>query len=92
MDEAELDRHHDDDAEPDRIEAELMMTGKMIGTVRRIMASSSMRHPSTRYIDHHQRQHAVRPDGSPIRNSVTFCGVCVIGEEVAEQDRADQRS
>ena len=26
------------------------MTGKMIGTVRMIMASASMRHPSTRYI------------------------------------------
>ena len=50
VDEPELDRHHDDDAEPDRVEAELLDDRKMIGTVRMIMASASMRHPSTRYI------------------------------------------
>jgi hypothetical protein len=47
MNQPEFDRHHDDDAEPDRIEAELVITGKMIGTVRMIIAIASIRQPST---------------------------------------------
>ena len=50
VDQAQFDRHDDDDAEPDRIETERAITGKMIGTVRMIIAIASIRQPSTRYI------------------------------------------
>ena len=55
-----------------------MMTGNTIGTVRMIMASASIRQPSTRYISMISARTPYLPMPSPVRNAVTFCGVCVM--------------
>src|SRR5689334_22599916 len=65
MDEAELDRHHDDDAEPDRIEAEMHDDGE---DDRHREADHRHRiHQAAEYEIHHhdQCQHAVGPEPKP---------------------------
>src|SRR5882762_6520710 len=53
-------------------------TGKMIGTVRMIIAIASIRQPSTRYITMMTASTPYLPMPRPVRNAVSFCGVCVM--------------
>ena len=46
-DQADLDHHHDEDAEPDRVEPRWTISGKNTGTVSRIIDSSSIAVPSS---------------------------------------------
>ena len=55
-----------------------VITGKMMGMVRMIIAIASIRQPSSRYISMMSASTPYFPNPSAVRNSVTFCGVCVM--------------
>src|SRR6185503_7080897 len=73
MDEAEFDRHHDDDAEPDRIESKLFDHGK-----------------DDRDGEDDHGEHAVAPEPEPGEKLRHFLRRLGDGQEIAEQDGADQ--
>src|SRR5882672_12478760 len=90
MDEPELDRHHDDDAEPDRIEAELLDDGK--DDWHREDDHGERIHQASQYEihEHDERQHAVTSETQPGEEQRHLLRRLGDGEEIAEQQRADQ--
>jgi thymidylate synthase ThyX len=55
-----------------------------------IIAIASIRQPSTRYIKHDQDQHAVAAEAKAGQEQGHFLRRLGDGEEIAEQQRADQ--
>ena len=90
MNEPEFDRHDDDDAEPDRIEAELRDHRE---DDRHGQDDHGQRvHQAAEHDIHHhdQRQHAVAAEPQPGEELGHLLRRLRHGEEIAEQQRADQ--
>ena len=90
MDETELDRHHDDDPEPDRIESKFLDDGeddRHGDDDHRQRIHQTSQHEIH---DHDERQHAVTAEPESGEEFGDLLRRLRDGEEVAEQDRADQ--
>src|SRR5262249_24097277 len=90
VNEAELDRHHDDHPEPDRVESELFDDGKDDRDGDDDHGERVHEASQHQVHDHDQREHAVAPNpdaGQKLGDLLRRLGD---GEELAEQDGADQ--
>ena len=90
MDQPELHRHDDDDAEPDRVEAQMHDDREDDGDGQDDHGHRVHQAAEHQVHQHDQRQHAVAAEAEPGEECRHLLRRLRDGEEIAEQQRADQ--